>query len=136
MDDDRTLRIEGWTGPFAPDDPDANFKAEVARLAPLDPLTTLRALSTALDVPVGGLCHYVLARWTTEGSAALLELGPTMVTRLAGICDEAEAAGTDAARLDAYHRLRGLTAWLRAPLDQPEVYDGGGDVVDPPPRAP
>jgi len=125
MDDDQTVQLVGWTGPWAADDPDANFKAEVARYAPVDPLATIQGLSRSLDVPVGALCHYVLARWATEGSAALLEVGPTMVRRLAAVCADAEAAGTDDARLEAYHRLRGITSWLQFPLDHPEVYDGG-----------
>ena len=122
LDDDRTIRLEGWTGPWADDDPDANFKADVALYAHVDPLTTIRNLGNAIDVPVGALCHYVLAKWATQGSGGLLELGPTMARRLAAICDHAEAEGTDEARLAAYHELRGLTSWLRFPLDHPEVY--------------
>ncbi|MET0806257.1 MAG: DUF6027 family protein [Lacisediminihabitans sp.] len=37
--------------------------------------------------------------------------------------DEAEAAGTDDARLAAYAQLRDMIAWLRYPLDHPEVYE-------------
>jgi hypothetical protein len=120
---EQTVVLAGWTGPWAPDDPDANFKADVALYALVDPLATVRNLGTALDIPVGALCHYVLAKWATQGSGGLLELGPTMTRRLAGICDDAEAAGTDEARLAAYHELRGLTSWLRFPLDQPDVYE-------------
>jgi len=85
--------------------------------------TTIHNLGAALDIPVGALCHYVLAKWATEGSGGLLELGPRMVRRLASICDAAEAAGTDQARLDAYEQLRGLITWLQFPLDQPDVYE-------------
>jgi hypothetical protein len=123
MSEERTITLAGWDGPWADDDPDANFKADVALYAHVDPLTTIRNLGRALDVPVGALCHYVLAKWATQGSGGLLELGPTMARRLASICDDAESAGTDAARLVAYHELRGLTSWLRYPLDHPEVYD-------------
>ena len=119
---DRTVVLEGWTGPWAADDPDANFKSDVALYALVDPLTTVSNLSRALDVPVGALCHYVLAKWATAGSGGLLELGPTTTRRLAAVCDEAEAVGTDAARLDAYQVLRAQLSWLRLPLDQPEVY--------------
>ena len=124
--DARTLTLEPFTGPWPDDDPDANFKADVALYAHVDPLVTVRNLAGALGIPVGGLCHYVLAKWATEGSRSLLELGPTMVRRLAAICDDAEAAGTDDARLAAYEQLRGLASWLRYPLDHPDVYDGGG----------
>ena len=123
VDDGCTVRIEGWTGPWPDDDPDANFKRDVALYAHTDPLSTLRNLSNAIDVPLGALCHYVLAKWATGGSGGLLELGPTMTRRLADVCDEADAADTDDARLAAYAELRDMIGWLRYPLDHPEVYE-------------
>jgi hypothetical protein len=119
---ERTITLSGWSGPWAADDPDANFKADVALYALVDPLTTIQNLSRALDIPVGALCHYVLAKWATEGSGGLLELGPRLTRRLADVCDEAEAEGTDEARLAAYAQLRQMLDWLRYPLDHPEVY--------------
>jgi hypothetical protein len=118
-----TIELAGWDGPWAPDDPDANFKADVALYSHVDALHTIRNLSRALDVPVGALCHYVLAKWATQGSGGLLELGPTMTRRLAGICEAAEDADTDDARLEAYQQLRGLVSWLQFPLDHPDVYE-------------
>jgi Family of unknown function (DUF6027) len=118
---DRTIKLSGWTGRWAPDDPDANFKADVALYALVDPLTTIRNLSEALGIPVGALCHYVLAKWATQGSGGLLELGPTMTRRLCAVCDEADAADTDSTRLAAYTQLRAMLSWLRYPLDQPDV---------------
>jgi hypothetical protein len=122
-DDTRVVELTGWTGPFAADDPDTNFKRDVALYAHVDPLSTIRNLGGALDIPVGALCHYVLAKWATEGSGGLLEIGPRMARRLGAICDTAEAAGTDEARLAAYEQLRGLVAWLQLPLDRPDVYE-------------
>jgi hypothetical protein len=122
-EESRVVELVGWSGPWDADDPDANFKRDVAVYAHVDPLATIRNLGGALDIPVGALCHYVLAKWATEGSGGLLELGPRMVRRLASVCDEAEATGTDDARLDAYRQLRGLISWLRLPLDQPDVYE-------------
>jgi hypothetical protein len=122
MNDERAIEITGWEGQWSEDDPDANFKADVTLYARVDPLTTLRNLADTLDIPVGGLCHYVLAKWATEGSGALLEIGPTMVRRLAAICDDAETIATDEVRLKAYTKLRGLVSWLRFPLDHPDVY--------------
>ena len=79
MAEDRMIELEGWQGPWSDDDPDANFKADVALYSHVDPLTTIRTrLPAALDVPVGALCHYVLAKWATQGSGGLLELGPTI----------------------------------------------------------
>ncbi len=122
MTDEPEVRLERYDGPWADDDPDANFKADVALYANVDPLSTITNLSRAIDVPVGALCRYVLAKWATGGSGGLLELGPTMTRRLAAVCDEAEAAGTDEARLAAYARLRDMVLWLRHPLDEPDVY--------------
>jgi uncharacterized protein DUF6027 len=121
-DDDLQVRLEGWTGPWADDDPDANFKADVALYARVDPLTTIRGLSANTGVPVGAICRYVLAKWATGGSGGLLELGPTMVHRLHAVCETAERAATDAARLAAYAQLRGMLSWLALPLDDPGGY--------------
>jgi hypothetical protein len=120
-----TIRLERWTGPWPDDDPDANFKADVALHAALDPLQAIRPLSAGTGVPVGAIVRYVLARWASEGSAGLLELGPTMVRRLADVCDRAEAEDTDDARLAAYDQLRQMLSWLRLGLDEPP----GGEVA-------
>jgi Family of unknown function (DUF6027) len=110
------LVLERWTGPWADDDPDANFKAEVAAYTLADPLETLRGLSAATAVPVGALARYVLARWATAGSEGLLQVGGSTVERMWQRCEAAEAVGTDEARLAAYHQLRPMLSWLRAPL--------------------
>jgi Family of unknown function (DUF6027) len=114
------VALEPWTGPWADDDPDANFKADIATYAHVDPLRTIGNLAAAIDVPVGAVVRYVLARWATEGSGGLLELGPRMARRLAAVCDEADEAGTDDARLAAYAQLRAMIHWLNFPLDHPD----------------
>jgi hypothetical protein len=38
------------------------------------------------------------------------------------VCDDAEATGTDEARLAAYAQLCEMLAWLRMPLDRPDAY--------------
>lgn len=116
-----------WNGPWPVDDPDATFKAEVADYCRLDPLRTLEGMSENLDIPVGALARYVLARWATAGSGGLMELGPTMVRRLWEPIARAEADGTDEARLSAYAELRGVLSWLKVPLDDPAVYEIDGD---------
>jgi heme-degrading monooxygenase HmoA len=118
------VRIESWSGPWADDDPDANFKSDVALYSRLDPLSTIRNLAGALDIPVGALVRYVLAKWASGGSAALLELGPAAVHRLWDPIERAEQAGTDADRLAAYDELRQYVSWLKVPLDDPSVYPG------------
>jgi hypothetical protein len=126
-DDQDTIQLLRWNGPWSHDDPDANFKAEVADYSRLDPLLTLQGMSDNLGIPVGALARYVLARWATAGSGGLLELGPTMVRRLWEPIARAEEAGTDDARLAAYLQLRGLLSWLKIPLDDPGVYDADVD---------
>jgi hypothetical protein len=39
------------------------------------------------------------------------------------VCKDAEANGSDEARLAAYHQLRQMISWLNYPLDHPDVYD-------------
>jgi Family of unknown function (DUF6027) len=116
------VELTAWTGPWDEDDPDANLKADVAAHSHLDPLRTLGRLSQETGIPVGALARYVLARWATAGSGGLLELGPTMVKRLWAPIAEAEASGSDADRLAAYHQLREMLSWLRFPLEQPDAY--------------
>lgn len=118
------VQLERWTGPWSDDDRDANFKADIAAYARLDPLSTLSNLSESIDVPVGGLVQYILAKWASEGSGGLLELGPRMARRLNAPFLEAEEVGTDTARLAAYDEVRQLVSWLNVPLDHPEAYPG------------
>jgi Family of unknown function (DUF6027) len=118
-----TITLESWRGPWPDNDKDANLKADIALYAPVDPLRTVRGLSESIDVPVGAIVHYVLARWASEGASGLLELGPTMSRRLQKVCSQAEEDGSDSARLAAYDQLRQMIEWLNYPLDHPEVYD-------------
>ena len=121
-DTTEVVRLEAFTGPWADDDPDANFKADVALYAQVDPMVTIRTLSRNVGVPAGALVRYVLAKYATGGSGGLLELGPTMVHRLWEPVERAERAGTAEARLDAYAQLRQMIQWLRLPLEDPSIY--------------
>jgi len=114
--------LQAWFGPWEPDDPDANYKAEIALYSTQDPLATLQGLSDAIGVPVGAIARYVLARYATTGSGGLLELGPTMVHRLWQSIETAEVHDTDAARLGAYDELRQILSWLRLPLIEDAGY--------------
>ncbi len=118
-----TITLEGWRGPWPDDDKDANLKADIALYAHVDPLRTVRGLSNSIDVPVGAIVHYVLARWASEGASGLLELGPTLSRRLNAVCNEAETVGSEETKLAAYEQLRQMISWLNYPLDHPEVYD-------------
>src|ERR1700722_19838350 len=87
----RSVELTQWSGPWADDDPDANFKAEVALYANVDPMSTISNLAGALGIPEGAVVRYVLARWASGGSGGLLELGPSMVNRLWEPFEKAEA---------------------------------------------
>jgi hypothetical protein len=117
VDEEPTVTLARWDEPWGPDDPYANLKADVVAYGHLDPLTTVRTLSAASGVPVDALVRYVLARWATGGSEALLELGPSGVDHLVRAVEAAEQAGTDEARLAAYATVRDVVRWLRAGLD-------------------
>jgi hypothetical protein len=121
VDDVRTVALVPWQGPWAASDPDANFKADIALYARVDPMTTIANLAEAIDVPEGAIVRYVLAKWATAGSGGLLELGPTMLHRLWEPIERAEEVGTDEARLAAYDQLRQMVSWLRLPLDDPDA---------------
>jgi hypothetical protein len=128
--DDPLVVLEPWTGPWSPDDPDANFKRDVALYSQLDPMTTIDALSASMEIPAGAIVRYVLARYATAGSGGLLELGPSMVHRLWEPVDAAERAGDDVSRLAAYDQLRQMISWLRQPL-LAESEDEAGISGDP-----
>ena len=118
----RRVDLVGWDGPWDEDDPDANFKSDVALYTHVDPMETISNLSAAMGLPEGAVAHYVLAKWASAGSGGLLELGPSTVHRLWAVVAEAEEEGTSEARLVAYEQLRQMISWLRLPL-----IDNGAD---------
>jgi hypothetical protein len=93
-------------------DPHANFKADVANYTVTDPLPTLENLSQATGIPVPCLVRYVLVKWAASGSEALLALEPIVLEQMRQHIERAEAAGTDAARLEAYEALRQMISWM------------------------
>jgi hypothetical protein len=99
-----------WT----PDDPHANFKAEVANYTTADPLPTLQRLSAGTGIPVECLIRYVLVKWAASGSEAMLAMGPIVFEQMRAHVDRAERDGTDGARLQAYDALKQMVKWLAA----------------------
>ncbi len=121
------VRLTPWTGPWDSDDPDANFKADVATYSLADPLSTIGNVASNVGIPVGALVRYVLAKWASGGAEGLLELGPSTVERMRDVVAAAEDAGTDEARLEAYATLSAMVGWLSHGVDSPETtYPGGG----------
>src|SRR5687768_7516236 len=103
---DPTIELRPYRDSWPPDDPHANFKAEVANYGTGDPLPALEGLSGLTGIPVGCLARYVLVKWAASGAEAALALGPLALEQLRAHVERAEAAGTDAARLEAYQALR------------------------------
>lgn len=136
--DPRAIVLEPYRGTWPSNDPDAGFRQMVAEYSRIDPLPTLETLSRNKGIPVGALAAFVLARYCCSGSEALLALGPLVVRQMAEVLRRAEAAGTDAARLDAYRALAAIVSWLNVPLDETSWRPGpspGGPTGDGPDRA-
>ncbi len=93
-------------------DPHADFRDEVALRIRADPMPTLQALSELTGVAVEDLVRYALVRWASEGAESLLWAGPAALRRLQAVMEDAEAEGSDAARLAAWATVRGQVAWL------------------------
>jgi hypothetical protein len=125
MPNGQTIQLEPYEGSWPPDDRDAGFRSLVAEYSRIDPLPTLEVLSRNKGIPVGALVRFVLARYCTSGSDALLEMGPRVVRQMDGLVREAEAAATDEARLKAYAALKVIVSWLQVPLDDPKWRPGG-----------
>ncbi|MDP2627246.1 MAG: DUF6027 family protein [Candidatus Rokubacteria bacterium] len=123
MDD--SIRLQPYEGAWPPEDPDAGFRRMVAEYSRIDPLPTLEVLSRNKKIPLGALARFILARYGTSGSDALLEIGPRVVRQMDEIIREAEAAGSDDARRRAYAALKAIIAWLQVPLDDPDWRPGG-----------
>ena len=121
----RTVTLEPYRGTWPADDPDAGFRRMVAEYSAIDPMPTLETLGRSKGIPVGALVAFVLARYCTSGSDALLHMGPLVVRQMAEIVRNAEAAGTEAARVEAYRALSAIVSWLQVPLDGPSWRPGG-----------
>jgi hypothetical protein len=120
----RNIELVGWDGPWDDDDPDANFKSDVALYSLVDPMATIDNLAKAMNIPAGAVVHYVLAKWASAGSGGLLELGPSMVQRLWSVIEVAEENDTEEARLAGYEQLHQMISWLRLPLIDSEADTG------------
>jgi hypothetical protein len=88
--------------------PDANFKADIATYSHVDPLATITNLE-AIDVPVSGRPLRAAGR---PRAAAACSSSAAHARRLWAVCETAESAATDGARLTAYAQLRDMIRWL------------------------
>src|SRR3989442_10228621 len=124
----QTIVLQPYEATWPRDDPDAGFRQMVAEYSRLDPLPTLEVLSRSKGIPVGALARFVLARYGTSGSDALLEMGPRVVQQMDELVQKAELAGTDEARLKAFRALKAIISWLNVPLEDPNRRRGGPQV--------
>ena len=107
------MELPPYTDEWDDDDRHANFKAEVAAYTKADPLPTLEVLGQSTGIPVPSLVRYVLARWAGSGADALLHMDPVVFQQMQEQIEQAELAGTDEARLAAYHALHQIISWLK-----------------------
>jgi hypothetical protein len=98
-------------------DPHANFRAEVACYTAADPMAAMENLSGLTGVPVDQLVRYVLVKYAASNSDALLSMDPIVFRQMRDQLAQAEAEGTDAARLKAYEALRQMIGWLGIPTN-------------------
>ena len=106
------IELPPYRDSWPPDDRHANFKSEVANYSTADPLPTLQNLSAGTGIPVECLIRYVLVKWATSGSEAMLAMGPIVFRQMSDIIEAAEREATMEARLDAYEALKQIVAWL------------------------
>ena len=106
------MQLYPYTDSWEEDDPDANFKADVAHYSVVDPLPTIEGLSQATGVPVPSLIRYVLVKYAASNADALLAMGPLVIKQMEEHIATAEADGSDQARLKAYDALREVVSWL------------------------
>jgi len=115
------VELHPYRDSWEPDDPHANFKAEVAAYTTTDPLPTFEGLSAATGIPIPCLLRYALVKYAASGAEAILAIGPLALEQMRRHVEVAEAAGTDTARLEAYEALRSMISWLAAGLDPTDV---------------
>lgn len=106
------MELRPYRESWPPDDPHANFKAEVAGYTSADPLPTLENLSRGTGIPVECLIRYVLVKYAASGADALLSMHPIVLRQMEEHVATAEREGSDEARLRAYEALKSMIAWL------------------------
>lgn len=120
----RTVTLEPYTGAWPDDDPDAGFRSLVAEYSSFDPLSTIETLGRNKNIPVGSLVSFILYRYSSSGSEALMEMGPRVVLQMDEIIRSAEESDTDEARLEAFRSLSAIVSWLKVPLENPDWRPG------------
>ena len=84
-------------------DPDQNFRESVALSKLVDPMPTLRALAGHTGLAVEDVVHHALVRYASDGSEALLALGPYSLRELVA-----------ARKAEDWKKVAALIDWLEA----------------------
>jgi hypothetical protein len=91
---------------MSPDDPDQNFRDDVARSLQVDPKPTLENLARSTRLTYDEVAHYALVRYASSGAEALLAVDSIALRQLI----EARKSG-DWAKVGA------IIDWLEAGLN-------------------
>ena len=83
--------------------PDQNFRDAVALSRLVDPMPTFEALARNTGVPVAEVVHHALVRYASEGSEALLALGPRSLRELVA-----------ARKAEDWRKVAAIIDWLEA----------------------
>jgi hypothetical protein len=112
------MQLYPYTDSWEENDPHANFKADVAHYTVQDPLPTIEGLSQNTGIPVPCLIRYILVKYATSNADALLAMGPLVIHQMEQLIADAEAEGSDQARLKAYEAFRQIVSWLRTGMGE------------------
>jgi len=83
--------------------PDQNFRDAVALSLLVDPMPTLEALARSTGLPLAQVVHHALARYASDGAAALLALGPHSLRELVA-----------ARKAEDWQKVAAIIDWLEA----------------------
>ncbi len=108
----RKIELRPYDWAYDRTDKDANFKQEVVDYTRADPMPAVDAMCQKLDIPVGAIVRYALAKWANSGASSLLELGPQQARHMSDIVRGAEETGEDKERLKALDSLSEIVSRL------------------------
>jgi hypothetical protein len=126
--ENRRVSLEEFAWEWDETDKDATFKQQVAMYTRVDPMPTIETMSRNLKIPIGSIVKFVLVKWASSGSEALMVLGPSVIKDMLLAIELAEAEGTDQERLRTYRKLSDMLSWLTVPLRDPGWQPGRSKV--------
>ncbi len=114
-----SVTLQPYEGNWPDDDRDAGFRQMVYEYSHLDAISTLKVLSKNKDIPLGAIISFIIGKYASSGSNALMEMGPSVAMQMDALVQAAEDADTPEARLEAYESLKKIISWLKVPLSRP-----------------